>query len=714
MLRRVGRDLGAAPSGRRTGRPWTRSVLPRRRARRRAAHEGAAAGVARLRRTCKPDAGAEAEAAVGAAGSLDPVAEVAKPAPFTGGGEGARSRAGVPPAEEGLESSQRSSLVRPTECSPGKKGRASGESGDLDGGEGGGESEPKQRLGAGEGGAAAMAAGSGGVRRDRSGRRRWPREAGSLTAQERRGEEYILTHHTLINVNNRTGNRTSILSRRWRTLWCQEDAVDLDTESYSDGEDDGEGVGWRLFRDAMAIAGASGRCPVRTLNFTAWSDYHSNYLDHVMRTSPGMDSILAAPAVQRLEELRVELGCEFAWSTCGAYELPPSCVPCRCLRVLELAGCTLGPPGAAVFACLETLLMKTCEASPENLQAMLDVAPNLESLRLDPVYFRDRSLGLNTLTVMSKPPHVRLRCPASVVDVALIHCHTTDGLDLEAPNVVVPRAESAARRRELPQERVRCNNPPSRKIQRHAFFWESIGGFSSLQTLKLKVKYIRDIAVYGDQEDMLLNMFPRLELLEVEGSCQKHTRGAAIAVGNLLQCCPALQEFRLKFSLHSDPSALYKRMIDLTEERRAQMDLESSMGSLTKLKSKNACPSSDDDYGGRDDMKLGALDSRTFPCLISRLKKIRLQFQLECFNCFEVKLAKFFVENARVLEEMEVHDGDQRVYSHIHNKLAEWRANSFRSIARKRKRSFRERVNIIVGEHSAVSSLKWDRIEEYI
>jgi hypothetical protein len=37
------------------------------------------------------------------------------------------------------------------------------------------------------------------------------------------------------------------------------------------------------------------------------------------------------------------------------------------------------------------------------------------------------------------------------------------------------------------------------------------------------------------------------------------------------------------------------------------------------------------------------------------------------------------VENALVLEEMEVHDGNHRVSNHIHRNIPIWRANSSKS-----------------------------------
>ncbi|CAL5043585.1 unnamed protein product [Urochloa decumbens] len=246
--------------------------------------------------------------------------------------------------------------------------------------------------------------------------------------------------------------RTSLLSRRWRTIWLQADGVNLDSSSYDDdGDYDGGNAG------------------------------KNDFLEDIMRVSPGMDAVLAAPATRRLEELHMELSAEFC-QTCDEYVLPASLLllPCQpSLRVLDLDGLTLGPPCAAAD-------------------------------------------------------------------------------------------------------------------------------------------------------------FGRLE-----------------------------------------PREPWRR-VDFT---KARLGLEKSMESLERHKSeKIASPSSGvEDGDGRGDDDLDALKARSFPCLESHLKKIRLEFELKSFDCFEVRLAKFLVENALVLEEMEVHDGNQRVSDHIHRKLPIWRANSLKS-----------------------------------
>lgn len=188
-----------------------------------------------------------------------------------------------------------------------------------------------------------------------------------------------------------------------------------------------------IYRSAATVVG---RCPVRKLSVDVVSTYQNDYLEDVMRTSPGMDALLSAPATEQLEALRLVLLSEFC-QTGDEYALPPSRLPWRSLRVLDLQGCTLGPPapgGAVVFQRLETLKMVACVASPETLQGVLDAAPNLSRLWLRHVCLKSEGLGLQWFDVMSER-QVLLRCPKSLVCVTLMHCHMTDGLYLDAPNV---------------------------------------------------------------------------------------------------------------------------------------------------------------------------------------------------------------------------------------------------------------------------------------
>ncbi|CAL4947960.1 unnamed protein product [Urochloa decumbens] len=475
------------------------------------------------------------------------------------------------------------------------------------------------------------------------------------------------------------------------------DTLNLDSRDYRDGNYDGLKVGRKLFRDALT---AIRRRPViRSLSVLIISHYQSDYVRGIMAASPGLDAVLAAPAVRsRLEELRVELRAEFG--------------------------------------------------GPCDIYAVLDAAPRLARLWLESVMFTAEDVDYG---IMCKR-RVLLRCPAATASVAVLHCHWTAGLDVDAPGArslrytgfvehfPLGRNPAAAPANLLQDVQLsfctarRCSNHPSSRGETppppHALFWDAIGRFSRLRALKLELMDINDIAaavipeeeeeegvpllgasfpelvfleLEGSHELELMDIndiaaavipeeeeegvpllgasFPELMFLELEGSHEVDSHGAAAAIADLLMCCPALQEFHLKCKLHGgDPYASYRdRTIRTPDAREARLGLERSMEALERLKSgkKKADASPSFGIGDGGDADLAPLNKVCpLPCLESHLRKVRLEFELKRFDCFEVRLAKFLVENALVLEEMEVLDGDQRVFDHIHRHLPIWRASS--------------------------------------
>ncbi|GJN12994.1 hypothetical protein PR202_ga31326 [Eleusine coracana subsp. coracana] len=272
---------------------------------------------------------------------------------------------------------------------------------------------------------------------------------------------------------------------------------------------------------------------------------------------------------------------------------------------------------------------------------MLDAAPNLWNLWLERVSVRSEGLGLQWHDVMSKR-RALLRCPKTLVHVTLIHCHDTDGLYLEAPNVHFLRYEgylqhfpfNSTMSSGLPLNLehaylsfcTRCRYQFPKEHQPHGMFWELVGRFSRLRVLKLNLKYISDIAVHPEQQKRFLKLFPDLEVLKVKGSYEVENHDAAVAIANLFHCCPAMEEFRLK--VHREPThAFHNHWTHQTDETRVLLDLENSMKSLTMLNSKMS-PLYYDVHGHShrcDGIDLSSLQGYPFSCLDSQLRKNKIR-----------------------------------------------------------------------------------------
>lgn len=76
------------------------------------------------------------------------------------------------------------------------------------------------------------------------------------------------------------------------------------------------------------------------------------------------------------------------------------------------------------------------------------------------------------------------------------------------------------------------------------------------------------------------------------------------------------------------------------------------------------------DYSGAGG--LPGLTDRWFDCL-HHLKIVRLQFALNRLHSFEVSLTRFFIQNCKALEVLQVDDKKQIFSSHIHHMVARWR-----------------------------------------
>uniref|UniRef100_A0A0D9W308 F-box domain-containing protein n=1 Tax=Leersia perrieri TaxID=77586 RepID=A0A0D9W308_9ORYZ len=470
----------------------------------------------------------------------------------------------------------------------------------------------------------------------------------------------------------RQAGRSSLLSRRWRTLWQQSGSVTIKANG-TDG-DEGGNDSRLLFGATLATAKPGGiDFPVRKLVVDVYDDFQVEYIYGFfgMRSgegNEGLHAILAAPGVQSLEELYIICSSEFC-RTVNAYELLPGRLPYHSLRVLDIDGITVGAlPAAALFVRLETLRIKGCEVSIESIQAILDATPNLARLWLERPDVVDRYEYQYGLV---REQRACLHCPSTVTAVVLHHClHLSDGIYLDAPGARslhytgflhhFPSMTTAAHLEHIDLTfctRNRCVLHPSWISPLPlAYLWKSIGSFRHAQVLKFNAKiFDRSAVVDLSHDDKMLMVLPYLSVLEIEGCLDENDDSTAFGVLDRPQ-------------LNKSP----------------ELALESSMDLLARLKSGKTypCDEVDDDGGIGDNIgdELCALKERSFPCLESHLKRIRFDFQLvHSIDCFEVRLIRFFAENAKVLDEMVVSDGDHRVYDHIHHKLARWRAMSLQT-----------------------------------
>ncbi|RLN24897.1 hypothetical protein C2845_PM07G26080 [Panicum miliaceum] len=132
-------------------------------------------------------------------------------------------------------------------------------------------------------------------------------------------------------------------------------------------------------------------------------------------------------------------------------------------------------------------------------------------------------------------------------------------------------------------------------------------------------------------------------------------------------------------------SALSKRATDLPSlsasadllrfaKLRAQSDFDESVDHF-----RHRSILLDEDGDGNDEeviSDISGLREHSFSCIHQHLRRVSLECRMEEPNCFVARLAKFFAENAAVLEEMYIDDGDHRIREHLSGKVGRWTRNS--------------------------------------
>ncbi|KAE8789176.1 hypothetical protein D1007_36662 [Hordeum vulgare] len=455
-----------------------------------------------------------------------------------------------------------------------------------------------------------------------------------------------LLQHILSFAPAKEAATSAVLSRRWRPLWRRTGVLNLDSRHYS--AQDRYGCFDVFFRDAMAALAAYRRRRGTT-------------------------------TLKRLTLFLTE----------GAYrplKSPPlgSLPFAATLRVLELEHCNLkAPPPSArlAFPCLTDLTLRHCFALEGNLQALVDDAPSLTSLALvnlrqmspEPpgskkmtIYMHEafslrlRLRSLTVTTLVLETPYLawgELDDPANTgieLDMPSLRSFRYSGypikLSLASPAPALARVDLDATRRD---PRVHQYEPTSRMLT----------SFSSTRALKLRLDHIEGILAGG----AILPTFPNLKLLQVHGKCKDSDSSTAVTVARLLASCPAMSELRLRLEM------AYDYWYDAKEHDGGPFG--ESMDRFERL----ACMSSAHRNAVQLDGVSGLLTNSKFSCLETTLRKVTLQFKAKEVNCFQVRLAKFLVENAMVLQEMHLDDGSQFWSDHLRHKVAGWRADAFQA-----------------------------------
>uniref|UniRef100_M8AP78 F-box domain-containing protein n=1 Tax=Aegilops tauschii TaxID=37682 RepID=M8AP78_AEGTA len=447
-----------------------------------------------------------------------------------------------------------------------------------------------------------------------------------------------LLQHILSFASEREAAASAVLSRRWRHLWRGARAADLDIRPYM-AADEGQGLRISpspldaLLRDAVAALAAfprrgGGTVLKRLTLFLDLNDVDSSY-DSVDDPEPVDDGrvagLLADPAAAGLEE----------------------------------EGC---------------------------LQAMVDAAPALTSLSLDRVSQQPPDSAKKPFEAMPAYCWVpfRLRClTATTLELETYSVGAEEeelariGIELDMPSLRSFRYTGDAIKLSLASPAPGLSSVDlNASLRGEQSRWEPTSrmlvSFSNTRALKLHVNCMNDI-IYGEEEHggAILPTFPNLKLLELDEFHEYTSSSAAVAMARLLRSCPVMSELRLNLNM----TRWYRDDKPDTKDP-ARSPFAQSMDRFNRLASMTA--SSRRAVSKVSELPAVLTDDGVFSCLQTSLRKVTLQFSAKEVNCFQVQLAKFLVENAMVLEEMHVDDGNTFWPEHLCNKLERWRADSFR------------------------------------